>query len=251
MARELAAAGHRVVGSLAEADLHVVNSCTVTAAAARSSRRAAGRGARQGGPRTVVTGCWATGQPEEAARLAGVDLVVPNGEKHRLVERIHQRFGAPAQGGDKPRPYGDAEPLGVASVGAGLVPALCGGHTRALLMIEDGCNMRCAFCIIPAMPGAQRSRPPAEVIAEARALLAAGHRELVVTGVQISAYESGGHRLVELVRDLLAGTDVPRLRLTSSAPWDLDERLLDLWQDRRLCRHLLLSLQSGSTPVLP
>jgi threonylcarbamoyladenosine tRNA methylthiotransferase MtaB len=91
------------------------------------------------------------------------------------------------------------------------------------------------------------------VVAEVRALLGAGYQEIVVTGVQISAYRSREARLYELVRAILRETEVPRLRLTSIAPWDLDERLLSLWgdwSDRRLCRHLHLSLQSGSTATL-
>ncbi|MFL6262619.1 MAG: tRNA (N(6)-L-threonylcarbamoyladenosine(37)-C(2))-methylthiotransferase MtaB [Thermoanaerobaculia bacterium] len=230
LGRQFEAAGHRVVGSLAEADLHIVNSCTVTHTAARESRKAAGRGRRCGRPvRTVLTGCYASGSPEETARLAGVDLVVPNAEKERLVDLVHAAF-----------PETDSR-----------VP--CASHispTRALVKVEDGCNMRCSFCIIPFTRGAQRSRPAAEVVAEVRELLGRGHREIVITGVQISAWRSEGGRLGDLVRTILDETEVPRLRLTSIAPWDLDERLLDLWKDRRLCRHLHLSLQSGSTATL-
>ncbi len=282
LARDFLAAGHQVVGSLEEADLHVVNSCTVTHVAARSSRKAAGRGRRlRPGLRTVLTGCWATERSEEAARLAGVDLVVPNAEKDRLVERVEAALGplplapspvrpppthperergnAVAAGGAENRLGGGAPlPLGVEGggrAGEGLgegVPwvRLPFGHTRALVKVEDGCNMRCAFCIIPSTRGRQRSRPLSEVVAEVRGLVAAGYSEIVVTGVQISAYSSEGSRLFELVRALLHETEVPRLRLTSIAPWDLDERLLDLWSDRRLCRHLHLSLQSGSTSTL-
>ena len=230
LGRQLEAAGHRVVGSLAEADLHVVNSCTVTHTAARESRKAAGRARRSGRPvRTVLTGCYASGSPEEAARLAGVDLVVPNAEKDRLVELVHARFP-------------EEDPA---------VPCASRVHlTRALVKVEDGCNMRCSFCIIPFTRGAQRSRPAAEVVAEVRELVGRGHREIVITGVQISAWRSEGNRLGNLVRTVLDETEVPRLRLTSIAPWDLDERLLDLWKDRRLCRHLHLSLQSGSTATL-
>jgi len=126
------------------------------------------------------------------------------------------------------------------------------GNTRALLKVEDGCNMRCAFCIIPSTRGRQRSRPPGEVVEEMRGLLRSGYREIVVTGVQISAYRSGSDRLFELVRALLGALPAKgvRLRLTSIAPWDLDDRLLGLWADPRLCRHLHLSLQSGSTATL-
>jgi len=230
LGRQFEAAGHRVVGSLAEADLHVVNSCTVTHTAARESRKAVGRARRSGRPvRTVLTGCYATGSPEEAARLAGVDLVVHNAEKERLVELVHAAFPE-----EDPRvPCASRVPL-----------------TRALVKVEDGCNMRCSFCIIPFTRGAQRSRPAAEVVAEVRDLLGRGHREIVITGVQISAWRSEGGRLGDLVRAILDETEVPRLRLTSIAPWDLDERLLDLWRDRRLCRHLHLSLQSGATATL-
>lgn len=230
LARDFTAAGHEVVGSPGEADLNVVNTCTVTHAAARASRKAARRS-----PRTVLTGCYATSQPGEAAGL--VDLVVPNSEKDRLLEHVHAAFPDLA-----PSPFEERLP----------VPwvRLPFGHTRALVKVEDGCNMRCSFCIIPSLRGRQRSRPLAEVVEEVRSLVEAGYREVVVTGVQISAYRSGDDRLYELVRAILERTEVPRLRLTSIAPWDLDERLLELWSDRRLCRHLHLSLQSGSTEIL-
>jgi threonylcarbamoyladenosine tRNA methylthiotransferase MtaB len=245
LGRDFTAAGHEVVGSLAEADLHVVNSCTVTQGAAKGSRQEAGRARRSGSPiRTVLTGCYATGSPAEAARLAGVDLVVPNADKDRLVALVHAAFpdGVPRE---------DAEPV-PCSAGA-----QAAGNTRALVKVEDGCNMRCSFCIIPSTRGAQRSRPAHEILAEIRALLGRGYQEIVITGVQISAYRWEGLRLADLVRAILAGTRVPRLRLTSIAPWDLDERLLGLWRDdeaqpagRRLCRHLHLSLQSGATATL-
>jgi threonylcarbamoyladenosine tRNA methylthiotransferase MtaB len=238
LGREFAAAGHEVVEALEDAELHVVNSCTVTQAAARASRRAGGRARRSGRlrTRTVLTGCHATESPVEAARLAGVDLVVPNAEKDRLLARVHEAFPdiVPAADPELPVPY---------------VP-MPFGHTRALVKVEDGCNMRCSFCIIPFTRGPQRSRPLPEVVAEVRDLVAEGHQEIVVTGVQISAYRWQGARLAGLVQELLAATDVRRLRLTSIAPWELDDELLGLWSDRRLCRHLHLSLQSGATATL-
>jgi len=238
LAREFAAAGHEVVGTLAEADLHVVNSCTVTGTAARSSRKAVGRG--WGRLRTVLTGCWATESPEKAALLAGVDLVVPNAEKDHLLARVHAAFPEAVRAArttTEPAPCSPA-------------PRADAGHTRALVKIEDGCNMRCAFCIIPFTRGPQRSRSLGEVVAEVGARAREGYQEVVITGVQISAWRGETDRLADLVEAILAGTDVHRLRLTSIAPWDLDERLLDLWSNRRLCRHLHLSLQSGSTATL-
>lgn len=223
LARDFLAAGHRVVGSPEEADLHVLNTCTVTHTAARTSRKAMNRSGRR--VRTVVTGCWA---PE----AEGADLVVLNEDKDRLLDRVHEAF--PELAPEVPVPW----------------VRLPFGNTRALVKVEDGCNMRCAFCIIPSTRGRQRSRPLPEVVSEVRALVESGYQEIVVTGVQISAYRSGDDRLYELVRAILRETDVPRLRLTSIAPWDLDERLLELWSDRRLCRHLHLSLQSGCTKTL-
>ena len=255
LARGVLAAGHHLAPSLAEADLHVVNTCTVTATAARTSRKSA-RAATRAAPgrtiRTVLTGCYATASPEEAARLAGVDLVVPNGDKERLLDLAGLAL---------------AEALPPAPAGAP-VPLLPSGNTRALVKVEDGCDMRCSFCIIPATRGRQRSRPLPELVEEVRGLVAAGYREIVVTGVQISAYRAARDpaagagpdlRLADLVRALLAAlpahreppaAPAARLRLTSIAPWELDDRLLELWTDRRLCRHLHLSLQSGSTATL-
>lgn len=238
LAREAVAAGHQIVPSLEEADLHVINSCTVTHVAARNSRKVARRGRRVNPHlKSVLTGCYATAAPDEAARLAGVDLVVANDEKDRLLELVHERLlgrEQPIAGPELPVPY---------------VP-LEFGNTRALVKIQDGCNMRCAFCIIPFTRGAERSRAVDDVVQEVQALAAGGYQEIVITGVQISSYEADGHGLYELTAALLERTDVPRLRLTSIAPWEFDERLLDLWTDRRLCRHIHMSLQSGCTATL-
>jgi threonylcarbamoyladenosine tRNA methylthiotransferase MtaB len=238
LARRFVASGHRLVRDLDEADLHVVNSCTVTHVAARDSRKAARRGRRLNPEmRTVLTGCHVDAEPREAAALAGVDLVVPNAEKDRLVERIHERFPETAVlgvEGSAPVPY---------------VP-LEFGNSRALVKVEDGCDMSCAFCIIPRTRGRQRSRPADEVVRQVAALTAGGFAEIVVTGVQISSYRDGDAGLFELVARLLDETDVPRLRLTSIAPWQLDRRLLELFTGGRLCRHLHLSLQSGCDSTL-
>jgi threonylcarbamoyladenosine tRNA methylthiotransferase MtaB len=236
LARRFAAAGHRVVGSPAEAQLHVVNTCTVTRGAARGSRKAARRGRRlEAAPRTVLTGCYVESDPDEAARLAGVDLVVPNAAKEELVDRVHEAF---------PDLRPEAEPAGLPYA------PLDFGNARALVKIEDGCDMRCAFCIIPSTRGRQRSRPAAEVVREVAALEAHGYAEVVLTGVQISSYRYQGEGLYELVARILAETPVRRLRLTSIAPWQFDPRLLDLFSGGRLCRHFHLSLQSGCDRTL-
>jgi threonylcarbamoyladenosine tRNA methylthiotransferase MtaB len=126
-------------------------------------------------------------------------------------------------------------------------------RTRAFVKIQDGCNMSCTYCIIPFARGKERSRPLNEIVSEVRKLVVAGYKEIILTGVQISVYECAGDKargLTMLVEAILAETDVPRLRLTSIAPWNLDESLLDLFGESRLCRHLHLSVQSGSDTVL-
>jgi threonylcarbamoyladenosine tRNA methylthiotransferase MtaB len=124
------------------------------------------------------------------------------------------------------------------------------GNSRALVKIEDGCNMHCSFCIIPMTRGAQSSRPLTEVLQEVKALVESGHRELVITGVQISSYRWRQARLYNLVRSVLETTDIERVRLTSIAPWDFDPRLVDLVEEGRVCRHFHLSLQSGCDRTL-
>ncbi len=177
LARRFVAAGHSLAPGLDEADLHVINSCTVTHLAARDSRKLARRGARRNSAlRTVLTGCYATAEPREAARLAGVDLVVDNEHKERLLELVHETF--PAAGPE-------TSLLSVPFVPIADLMYL-GGRARALVKVEDGCNMRCSFCIIPSTRGRQRSRPVDDVVDEVRALAAGGYPEVVVTGVQIS-----------------------------------------------------------------
>ncbi|MFQ5340529.1 MAG: tRNA (N(6)-L-threonylcarbamoyladenosine(37)-C(2))-methylthiotransferase MtaB [Anaerolineae bacterium] len=238
LARKFVAAGHEIVNSLEEADLHVINSCTVTHVAARTSRKVARRGQRSNpGVKTVLAGCYATAEPDEAARLAGVDLVVTNDQKERLVQIVNENLagnGLPSPALQPPAPYS----------------ALDFGNTRALVKVQDGCNMRCAFCVIPFTRGDERSRPPDEVAREVQALVAGGFQEVVVTGVQISSYRANGHSLYDLTTALLERTDAPRLRLTSIAPWEFDDRLLNLWANPRLCRHVHMSLQSGCTATL-
>ncbi len=229
MQRGLVAAGYRLVADLEQADVHLVHTCTVTAEAARDSRRAARRGARLGrGVRTVVTGCWTAGNVVPALALDGVALVVPPPEQDRLVELISRSL-PPARSS---------------------VPAAWFGRTRAAIKIEDGCAMRCSFCVIPHTRGGQRSRPAREVVAEVAARAAEGVQEVILTGVQISAYRDGRAVLYDLVSRVLAETQVPRLRLTSIAPWQFERRLLGLFSSGRLCRHVHLSLQSGCDATL-
>ncbi|MEO1084499.1 MAG: MiaB/RimO family radical SAM methylthiotransferase, partial [Acidobacteriota bacterium] len=181
------------------------------------------------------TGCYATDSRDEAGALEGVDLVVTNDRKEQLLDAVHNAF-------PELRPASEGIPVPYVPLDVGLA--------RALVKVEDGCNMRCSFCIIPSTRGRQRSRTVDEAVDEVQALADGGYAEVVITGVQISEYDDDGRRLFDLVTALLERTEIPRIRLTSLAPWKFDHRLLDLWSDPRLCRHIHMSLQSGSTSTL-
>lgn len=233
-ARDFAAAGHELVPAAAAADLVVFNSCAVTAEAVRKSRQQIRRARRQSPhARLVVTGCYGTLEPAAAATLLGVDRVVDNRDKERLVALL------------------DPAATPAPPAGQDLLPRLGRGRDRAFVKIQDGCRYRCAYCIVTRARGAERSRPLAEVVAEATALHAAGVNELVLTGVHVGGYGSDcGSSLAQLIGALLADTDLPRLRLASLEPWALSDRLLELFADPRLLPHLHLPLQSGSDAVL-
>jgi threonylcarbamoyladenosine tRNA methylthiotransferase MtaB len=233
-ARDFAAAGHELVPAPAAADLVVFNSCAVTAEAVRKSRQQIRRARRQSPhARLVVTGCYGTLEPAAAATLLGVDRVVDNHDKERLVALLDPA-ATPALP-DRRVP----------------LPRLGRGRDRAFVKIQDGCRYRCAYCIVTRARGAERSRPLAEVVAEVAALHATGVNEVVLTGVHVGGYGSdSGSSLAQLVGALLADTDLPRLRLASLEPWALSDRLLALFADPRLMPHLHLPLQSGSDAVL-
>ncbi|KXK48448.1 MAG: tRNA (N(6)-L-threonylcarbamoyladenosine(37)-C(2))-methylthiotransferase MtaB [Anaerolineae bacterium] len=236
MARQFAAQGHEIVREAGDADWHVVNTCAVTTHAAASSRKLIRELHRaQPDAQITVTGCYAQIAPEAVAKIGGVVRVVDNLGKDTLVEQL---TGQPAM------PF-DAEP-----VAREAIP----GRTRAFVKVQDGCDNACTFCITTVARGAGRSRPLEEVVAEVRALHTMGYQEAVLTGVHLGSY---GHDhgspdgLRDLVSALLAGTEIPRLRLSSLEPWDLDPAFFALWADEpRLCRHLHLPLQSGCDRTL-
>ncbi|MGQ9888735.1 MAG: tRNA (N(6)-L-threonylcarbamoyladenosine(37)-C(2))-methylthiotransferase MtaB [Aggregatilineales bacterium] len=239
MARQFQQQGHDVVDDPAAADWVVINTCTVTGDAARKSRQLVRDVARAGvGARIAVTGCHAQVAPDEFTALPGVAYVVDNLQKDALVGRI---TGVPVA------PF-DLEPLARST---GIRSA--SGRTRAFVKAQDGCDNACTFCITTIARGAARSRSLADIVDEIRLLVALGYQEAVLTGTHLGSYgHDRGERdgLSQLVRAVLADTDVPRLRLSSLEPWDLDETFFALWDNPRLCPHLHLPLQSGCDATL-
>lgn len=247
MAEEFRRRGFRPSGPGESPDVFVVNTCTVTHIADRKSRQLMRRSGTGGHDSlVVVTGCYASTSPEEVAGVQGVDLVVPKSEQSRLVDVVARRLGVI----DSPTTSGPPGDRGGAW-----------GRTRAFVKIQDGCDERCTYCIVPAARGASRSVPAAKVLADAQGKLDAGYKEIVLTGVHIGRYGADllGAEVEEpkdirdlagLVRAILRSGAVKRLRLTSIEPMDFDARLIPLWDDDKLARHLHLPLQSGSDAVL-
>jgi threonylcarbamoyladenosine tRNA methylthiotransferase MtaB len=234
-ARQFRAAGHELVALPEEADLAVVNTCAVTQAAVSDSRAKIRQMVRADVDEVVVTGCWSTLSPQEAAALEGVARLVPNRDKDCLVSELLQT----------PIEAFDLEPVERQPIpGARL-------RTRAFIKVQDGCDNRCAFCVTTLARGAARSRTIAEVLADVRAASSTG--EIVLTGVHLGAWGadlSPPQRLRQLVEAILAEMESPRLRLSSLEPWDLEAGFFDLWGDERLCAHLHLPLQSGCAATL-
>ena len=263
-ARFLRERGLAVVDGDARADLVVVNTCTVTSVADQKSRQAVRR-ARRANPdaQVVVTGCSVQVGREAFARADPAARLVDNRSKDRLVAILDEVVGP--GGGDT-------------GVVAGSLPTLSGveiegiaddrasvERTRAFIKVQDGCSFFCTYCIIPAARGPERSLSPETVVGDVRRALRAGHREVVLTGINIGTYDGGwserGFRgshtrsaltLAGLVRRILDETGVERIRLSSIEPQHVDDDLLQVWSDGapRTLPHLHLPLQSGDDGVL-
>jgi len=246
----LARMGLEHAGRTADADLVILNSCTVTSSADEDLRQALRRVHRENPlARILVTGCYAQRAPQELASMPGVTWVVGNSHKARIPEIVaEEAAGAPYHGlivvGDI---FAEQEFL------AAPVADAAGDRTRPNLKIQDGCNNRCSFCIIPFVRGRSRSAPADQVVEQVRQL-SRKYREVVLSGINLGRWgrEQGSTiRLAGLVRRLLDETEVQRLRLSSVEPMDLSDDLLELMASSpRIARHVHAPLQSGCDRVL-
>jgi threonylcarbamoyladenosine tRNA methylthiotransferase MtaB len=246
----LMARGMSACPGAAEADLVVLNTCTVTSAADEDVRRAIHRVHRQNpSARILVTGCYAQRAPGELSAMAGVSWVVGNSHKGRIADIIGDA--------DSAAPYHGEVHLGDIFEQRDFLSApvedAAGDRTRPNLKIQDGCNNRCSFCIIPFVRGRSRSAPADDVVEQVRRL-AARYCEVVLSGINLGRWgrEPGSAmRLADLIRRLLAETDIQRLRLSSVEPMDFSDDLLALMAESpRIARHVHAPLQSGSDTVL-
>ncbi len=250
----------------------IVNTCTVTVAADAQAREAIRKlVARNPAARVIATGCYAQRAPEELAALPGVSWVVGNSHKPEipwLMDSMVAETGKLASGfvplsalGEEKLSlrHGPAKILtgNIFEARALLAAPVMGGegnHTRPVVKIQDGCNSRCAYCVIPFVRGRSRSLEPEQVIDEIARLSAAGYREIVLSGINLGTYGrdlSPRVELIELLRRILDETSVERLRISSIEPMDVTEELIALFgSSARMAQHFHMPLQSGCDRVL-
>jgi len=273
-------------GTPAQASVVVLNTCTVTSAADQDARAAIRRVQRQNpGASIVVTGCYAQRAPEEVAALPGVSYVIGNSHKHRLAQIALRAPEALGAGGFVPAraltwPGGSDDQIFVSDIFAHteLLAAPVfeaggsheGARTRPNLKVQDGCDNRCSFCVIPSVRGQSRSLPMERIVREVNALVEAGYREVVISGINLGRWgrdlavstqhsalsetqqrKASGLRLASMIRAILSETSLEKLRISSVEPMDWTDELIALvagWA--RIARHAHVPLQSGSDAVL-
>jgi len=239
--------------SIYDADVVIVNSCTVTAEADRDVRQTIRRiASRNSKAQIIVTGCYAQRAPEELAELPQIRYVIGNSHKPLVGEvalnLLDTDFGT----------HGRAEVLcSSIFLERELRPAAhfgSGGRTRAIVKLQDGCNANCSFCIIPSVRGRSRSIEPEAALAEVRDLVARGYKEVVFSGIHLGTYGRDLQLKVsfhELVRRALEIPSLERLRLSSIEPLEMVPELIDLVStDPRMAHHFHIPLQSGSARIL-
>ncbi len=240
--------GYRIVDFQDVADIYIINTCTVTGRGAAKSRQLI-RNAVRRSPLAVVavTGCYTQTAPDEVAGIPGVSLIIGNQDRNRVVELCEQAANSP-------EPIRAVNNIWMAREFEEMPVNSFMGHTRAVVKIQEGCNIFCTFCIIPYARGKPRSRQPESVVQEVKRLAAEGFREVVLTGIHLGSYGEdykNSFSLAQVVEELTYIDGLDRIRLSSLEPKHLSPHLMDLLQHHpKVCRHLHLSLQSGSQGVL-
>ena len=260
--RQLRERGLTRADSTDRAEVIVLNTCTVTASADQDARSAIRRARRQNPTaKIIVTGCYAQRAPEELAAIAGVDLVVGNSHKHEIVDSI--------------LPAGSGSFVPLAHIGAPVESKLLVGDifahtelmaapvfdsgdphekTRPNLKVQDGCNNRCSFCVIPYVRGRSRSLKLEHVIREVDALVSGGYREIVLSGINLGQWGrelSPRVNFSVLLRAILDRSAIEKIRISSVEPMDWTTELIELVASSpRICKHAHVPLQSGSDKVL-
>ena len=243
-------AGYEIVPFNQAADVYLINTCVVTNNGQRRSRQIINRAVRHNPlSLTVVTGCYPQTAPEEVKAIEGVDVIIGNQERGRIVELVEIALNE-----KRTEILDNVQKMTVDTKFEELGAGTETDKTRAFLKIQEGCNQYCTYCIIPYARGPLRSRSLENIKAEVAKLVAAGYKEVVLIGIHLGCYgkEQGGEvTLYDAVLAALSVDGLKRLRLGSLESVEVDPRILDLMEvDSRLCRHLHLPLQSGCDKIL-
>lgn len=247
LAQLFEASGYTVVETGEAADVYVVNSCTVTNFGDQKSRKWLRRQKREHpGAVTVLTGCYPQAFPEEAAAITEADVVTGSGNRHAILQAVQKVLDGTAERVVDIRPHEKGEKF------EELPMDRFAEHTRAFVKVEDGCNRRCAYCVIPRARGPVRSRAESSILDELRRLVQTGYREVVLTAISLPSYGTDtGTGLAELVEHAAAVPGIDRIRLGSLDPDMLtDEDIRRLAAVPQLCPQFHLSLQSGCDKTL-
>ncbi len=236
MASLFSSRGHKVVGESKDADLIIINTCCVTAKASADSRKMIRHYANCSDGKMIVTGCWGTLFNEEAKNLDSCVTVINNSDKDELVDLVLGSDGYKlSQNKTRQSILGRRQ------------------RTRSFVKVQDGCDDHCTYCITRIARGKSRSIPIDQILEDVKNAVNGGVKEVVLTGVQLGSW---GRDLTPIIRlkDLLVAilekSSIQRIRISSIEPWDIDEELLNLWENPRVCRHFHIPLQSGSEKIL-
>ena len=245
MKEQLINNNYKYVDDYKDADIVIVNTCSVTNTADNKSKKAI-RGVRRNLPNAVlmVCGCTAENHREELSNL-DIDILIGNKEKSKVVELINKFI----ESKKKYSKFYDERRTGFEN----MVVKKFNDLTRAFVKIQDGCNNYCAYCIIPYVRGSIRSKAMEDVLEEVQELVDMGHREVVLTGINTGAYgkEKGKYDLTDLIRELSKFDNLERIRVSSIEMTEIDDKFIDeLRNNKKLCAHLHVSLQSGSEKIL-
>ncbi len=239
-------AGYQITDFEDQADVYVINTCTVTGYSDHKSRKAIRR-ARRRSPEAIIvaTGCYAQGSPDQVSQMEQADLIIGNRDRENLMHLIanYQRGSTL----DLVRPHCSDQAFEL------LPPTRRRGRARGFLKIQEGCNQHCSYCIVPLVRGPLRSLPPEEALMRVRILVESGCREIVLTGIHLGLYgaDMEGVTLAALLKLLQNIPGLLRLRLSSLEPSDITTELVETIVDSNIiCPHLHLPLQSGDSEIL-
>jgi threonylcarbamoyladenosine tRNA methylthiotransferase MtaB len=244
--KQLLESGLQEVEDISASQVAILNTCTVTARADAEVRQLVRR-IHRANPlcRILVTGCYAQRSPAEIAQLGGVVWVVGNSHKHLIADLLRSSPQTP----DPPTVL-----VGEIADDFHFAPVFPDDRTRPTLKIQDGCNARCSFCVIPSVRGRSRSLAPGKVIEQVRELERSGYKEIVLSGINLGSYGRDIDRditFLSLLERLLEETAIARLRISSIEPMDVSPALIRLVaQEPRLAQHLHIPLQSGCNRIL-